>query len=114
MRGNRVVRVCKLAVIIIFVQFVLFPCYSAAQKPIKIGMINDFTGTYAAMGQQMKWALEMAIEEINGKGGVLGRKVEAITEDDQNNPAVSSAKAEKLILQDGVDFLFPPRQATAR
>jgi len=107
MRENTLKKVAKFTGVILFIQLVLlFPRFSEAQKPIKIGMINDFTGSYAAMGQQMKWAVEMAIEEVNAKGGVLGRKLEVITEDDQNNPAVSSAKAEKLILQDGVDFLL--------
>lgn len=95
-----------LFIVLLIPCLVIYPFFAQAQKPIKIGMINDFTSAYAAMGQQMKWAMEMAIEEINGKGGVLGRKLEVITEDDQNNPAVSSSKAEKLILQDGVDFLF--------
>lgn len=107
MKGKKTTRSFKLMVAVTFVLFfILFPRLSGAQKPIKIGMVNDFTGTYAAMGQQMKWAMEMAIEEINNKGGVIGRKVEVVTEDDQNNPSVSSSKVEKLILQDGVDFLF--------
>ena len=108
MRQNTLMKLIKIFIIVIFVQLVMLHSFSEAQKPIKIGVVAGYTGTYAAMGQHMKWVVEMAMEEINAKGGVLGRKLEAIHEDDQNSPAISSAKAEKLILQDEVDFLIAP------
>jgi len=99
---------CKIFVLVIFMQLVVLVTGSIAQEPIKIGSVSGYTGTYAAQGQHQKWMVDMAIEEINAKGGLLGRKLVAIHEDDQNGPGISASKAEKLILQDGVNFFIAP------
>src|SRR5438132_13415994 len=49
--------------------------------------------------------MQMAVEELNAKGGVLGHKIEMISEDDETKPAPAVRKAEKLILQDDVKLL---------
>ena len=67
----------------------------AQSGPIKIGVVTPLTGTYAGIGQQVKWGIDMAIKEINDKGGILGRKVEAIYEDEEANPNVAVQKAAK-------------------
>jgi branched-chain amino acid transport system substrate-binding protein len=108
MRRENFLKLAELVAVIVLVIALGFPQLSAAQKPIKIGEPSGYTGTYAAMGQHQKWSTELALEEINAKGGVLGRKLEVIYEDDQNSPALSATKVEKLILQDGVDFLMAP------
>ena len=77
----------------------------AQSGPIKIGVVTPLTGTYAGIGQQVKWGIDMAIKEINDKGGILGRKVEAIYEDEEANPNVAVQKAEKLFQVSKVDFL---------
>ncbi len=77
----------------------------AQQGPIKIGVVTPLTGTYAGIGQQVKWGIDLAIKEINDKGGILGRKVEAIYEDEEANPNVAVQKAEKLFQVSKVDFL---------
>ena len=41
----------------------------AQSGPIKIGVVTPLTGTYAGIGQQVKWGIDMAIKEINDKGG---------------------------------------------
>jgi branched-chain amino acid transport system substrate-binding protein len=46
----------------------------------------------------------MAIDEINAAGGLLGRKLEQVKEDDENNPAISARKYERLVLEKGMDF----------
>jgi len=80
-------------------------CGSAlAQKPIIIGSIWGITGTYAAMAKQAVDSIQMAIDEINAGGGVLGRKLEQIKEDDENNPAIAARKYEKLVLEKNMDF----------
>ena len=73
--------------------------------PIKIGVVTPLTGTYAGIGQQVKWGIDLAIKEINDKGGVLGRKLEAVYEDEEANPNVAVQKAEKLFQVAKVDFL---------
>ncbi len=73
--------------------------------PIKIGVVTPLTGTYAGIGQQVKWGIDLAIKEINDKGGILGRKLEAVYEDEEANPNVAVQKAEKLFQVAKVDFL---------
>ena len=77
----------------------------AQGAPIRIGVVTPLTGTYAGIGQQVKWGIDLAIKEINDKGGILGRKVEAIYEDEEANPNVAVQKAEKLFQVSKVDFL---------
>ncbi len=77
----------------------------AQSGPIRIGVVTPLTGTYAGIGQQVKWGIDLAVKEINDKGGILGRKVETIYEDEEANPNVAVQKAEKLFQVSKVDFL---------
>ncbi len=74
-------------------------------NPIRIGVDTPISGTYAPIGQQVKWGLELATKEINAAGGVMGRPLQLIYEDGEANPAVATQKAEKLFQVDKVDFL---------
>ena len=76
-----------------------------AADVIKIGVDTPLTGTYAGIGQQVKWGLELAAKEVNVKGGIMGRQIELIYEDSEANPSVAVQKAEKLFEVDKVDFL---------
>jgi branched-chain amino acid transport system substrate-binding protein len=77
----------------------------AQGNPIRIGVVTPLSGTYAGIGQQVKWGLELAAKEINAAGGVMGRKLELVYEDEEANPAVAVQKAEKLFQVSRVDFL---------
>jgi branched-chain amino acid transport system substrate-binding protein len=76
-----------------------------AQNVIRIGVVTPLSGTYAGIGQQVKWGLDLAAAQINASGGVLGRRLELIYEDEEANPAVAVQKAEKLFQVNKVDFL---------
>lgn len=76
-----------------------------AADTIKIGVDTPLSGTYAGIGQQVKWGLELATKEVNAKGGIMGRQIELIYEDSEANPAVAVQKAEKLFEVSKVDFL---------
>lgn len=76
-----------------------------AADPIKIGVVTPLSGTYAGIGQQVKWGLELATKEVNAKGGIMGRQIELIYEDEEANPSVAVQKAEKLFEVNKVDFL---------
>ena len=76
----------------------------AADKPILIGNLSGFSGTYSAMAKMQKDAVEMAVAEINKAGGLLGRKIEVINEDTDTKPSVGTRKIERLILEKKVDF----------
>jgi branched-chain amino acid transport system substrate-binding protein len=77
----------------------------AQQQPIKIGHLVPLTGFLSPMGDYASKAGKLAVEEINAAGGVLGRKLETIVED-ETNPGVGVQKATKLIQQDKADFLL--------
>ncbi len=76
-----------------------------AQETIKIGVLTPLSGTYAGIGQQVRWGIDQSVEEINTAGGIAGRQIELVYEDSEANPAVAVTKAEKLFTVDNVDFL---------
>jgi len=78
---------------------------SAQSGPIKIGVVTPLSGTYTPIGEQVKMGLDLAAKEINAAGGINGRKINLIYEDEEANPAVATQKAEKLFQVEKVDFL---------
>jgi branched-chain amino acid transport system substrate-binding protein len=79
-----------------------------AQQPVKIGMSMPQTGSLGGGGQAALVALRMWVEDVNAKGGLLGRKVEFIVYDDQSNPALTPGIYTKLLDVDKVDLLIAP------
>lgn len=71
-------------------------------EPIKIGAVDPLTGAQAIFGQDETRGKKMAIDEINAAGGVLGRPLMLISEDDNAQPAQSATAATKLITSDKV------------
>jgi branched-chain amino acid transport system substrate-binding protein len=80
----------------------------AQQGPVKVGMSMPQTGTLGAGGQAALVALRMWVDDVNQKGGLLGRKVEFIAYDDQSNPANTPGIYTKLLDVDRVDLLIAP------
>jgi len=78
----------------------------AAAQEIKIGLAGPMTGPLAFLGQHMKWAGDLAVDEINQKGGVLGRKLAFLVQDSACRPADAVAAAERLLSQDKVDAML--------
>ena len=76
-----------------------------AADPIKIGVVTPLSGTYAGIGQQVKWGLDLATKEVNAAGGIMGRQIELTYEDEEANPSVAVQKADKLFQVNKVDFL---------
>jgi branched-chain amino acid transport system substrate-binding protein len=79
-----------------------------AQTPIKIGASMSVTGTYAKPGTYQKQGYDVCIDELNAKGGILGRKIELVIYDDQSTPATAVRLYEKLITEDKVDAVMGP------
>jgi branched-chain amino acid transport system substrate-binding protein len=77
-----------------------------AQDTIKVGEYASLTGKEASFGQQSHKGLTLAIEELNTAGGVLGKKLELITEDNQTKPGESATAVKKLISRDKVVALI--------
>lgn len=76
-----------------------------AQETIKIGVITDRVGVSKPYSEPATEGLVFGAEEINRRGGVLGRKLELLVEDDQSRPDISAALARKLIDQGAVFIL---------
>jgi len=73
---------------------------------IKIGMVDPLTGVYAAVAQNEVTGAKFAVEEINAKGGIIGRPVELLVEDSANDVGTGVQKARKLIERDEVSFII--------
>jgi branched-chain amino acid transport system substrate-binding protein len=79
---------------------------SLAEETVKIGLDNPLTGTYAALGKNELIGAQLALAQINAKGGILGRKVDLLVEDSTSGDAGTAVeKARKLIDRDQVNFL---------
>jgi branched-chain amino acid transport system substrate-binding protein len=74
-------------------------------KVVKIGDIGSKVGVFEGYGKYQSMMIQMAVEELNAKGGVLGHRVEVVVEDDETKPAPAVRKTEKLILQDDVKLV---------
>jgi branched-chain amino acid transport system substrate-binding protein len=80
------------------------PAY--AQGTIKIGLVTALSGQSARAGEAITRGLTIAIEELNAKGGVLGRKLELVRRDDEATPAKGVIAARELIFRERVTVLF--------
>src|SRR5579872_3852756 len=83
-----------------------FIIQARGETPIKIGMVDPLTGVYAAPAQNEVMGAKLAIEEMNAKGGILGRPIELLVEDSANDVGTGVQKANKLIDRDQVTFLI--------
>src|SRR6266699_3725679 len=76
------------------------------ESSIKVGVITDQTGALSFMGIANANVAKMVINDINAKGGLLGRRIDLYLEDSATTDAVAEAKARKLVEQDQVDVIF--------
>ena len=77
-----------------------------AAKPIKLGLTCDASGQYGNSGQDDLRGIHMAIDEVNAKGGVLGRKITWITADTETTPATGTRVAERFITREDCTILI--------
>ncbi len=82
------------------------PSWGASETPIKIGMVDPITSTFAALGHSEIKGAQFAEAEINKTGGILGRPLQLLVEDGAGNPGTSVDKVSRLVSQDKVDFLM--------
>src|SRR5205823_3598857 len=91
--------------ILVLALAVLVPLAAEAQKPIKVGMPMPLSGPPALFGDPAAKGAQMFVEELNAKGGVLGRKIELLVRDSKADANEAVRVARELILKDNVDFL---------
>ena len=78
----------------------------AAEDPIKLGAVYIRSGSASSYGEFAEQGLRLAVEEINEKGGVLGRQLEYVIEDSQGNSGTAIQAMRKLVYQEEVDALM--------
>ncbi len=78
----------------------------AAEPPIKVGLVAALSGQSAKSGEALTRGLTMAIDEVNAKGGVLGRPLALVRRDDESNPSKGMLAARELIQREKVAMLF--------
>ena len=86
----------------------VFSGAAQAQQPIRIGASLSTSGGYAALGQSQLRGYELCIKHANAKGGVLGRRLELIVEDDKSDPATAARIYESLVSETRVDAILGP------
>ena len=84
-----------------------FVITARAADEIKMGLDDPLTGTYAELGKNEQIGCQLAVDQINAKGGILGRQVKLLVEDSTSaDTGVAVQKARKLIERDKVNFLL--------
>lgn len=84
--------------------FIVKPA-AAADQPIVIGFVHTLSGPVAMYGKSSEIGGQIAVEEINAAGGVLGRQLKLVSRDDKLNPEVGLREAKSLVLEEKADFL---------
>lgn len=79
---------------------------AAAQETVKVGLVAALSGQSAKSGEAITRGLQVAIDEINAAGGVLGKKVELVRRDDESNPAKGLVAARELVQREKVAVFF--------
>ncbi len=88
------------AIAVLAVLFSSLP--GVAQDSIKIGMLTPLSGPATAFGLASKLGMQLAVDDVNAKGGINGKKLEVIVYDSQSKPAVSATLVQRLIIEDKV------------
>ena len=81
------------------------PFEAMAADTVKIGQLEPLSGPFESNGRTWVIGLQFAVDEQNAKGGLLGKKIEILREDDEAKPDVATRKAKKLILENKVNFI---------
>jgi branched-chain amino acid transport system substrate-binding protein len=87
------------------VNLLMTPQSEAQEKVIKYGTMHPLTGAYSVLGRDQQRATELAVNEWNAKGGVLGHKIVWVSRDDQLNGAVALRRAKELVEEEKCDFI---------
>jgi branched-chain amino acid transport system substrate-binding protein len=91
---------------LLFPVFLFVTALAQAAEPIKIGLVAALSGPSAQSGEAITRGLTVAIDEINARGGVLGRKLELVRRDDESSPPKGVSAARELIYQEKVAAIF--------
>jgi branched-chain amino acid transport system substrate-binding protein len=86
--------------------FFLHPASVKAEAPIKIGIVDSYSGPATTFTYDVRDAFKLVIDEVNAKGGVVGRKIEFTTRDDKFKVDLALSMAKELVMMEKVDLLM--------
>jgi branched-chain amino acid transport system substrate-binding protein len=102
-----VTRLRRRALLTASVALAALPAIAQAQETIKLGLVTALSGQSALAGEAISRGMQVAVDEINAKGGLLGgRKLELVRRDDEANPAKGVLAARELIFKEKVAVIF--------
>lgn len=85
---------------------------SAPAEPILVGVLGAMSGSSASLGKAQQQGVDLAVEEINASGGILGRQVKVVYRDDEADPTKSLTAAQELVDKEGINFLIGTTNST--
>jgi len=91
--------------VLVLAVFLAWPAAAQQAEPIKIGVIQPLSGPVAASGNYVRMGAEIVRDWINAQGGVLGRPIQLLIEDNKSDPKEAATAAEKLIVRDKVPVI---------
>src|SRR4030043_2060692 len=94
--------------------FFLPPARAKAEAPIKIGIVDSYSGPATTFTYDVRDAFKLVIDEVNAKGGVVGRKIEFTTRDDKFKVDLALSMAKELVMMEKVDILMGTINSAAR
>ncbi|WP_312202749.1 ABC transporter substrate-binding protein [Anaerospora hongkongensis] len=95
-------KVSALVMVMLVLAGIMAGCGNMGSNDIKIGLLNEMTGSNATLGTSSANGAKLAIKEANAKGGVLGKQIQAVIGDNKSEPSESANAMTKLISQDRV------------
>lgn len=95
-----------LAVVVVVILVLTVGRPDNVPQTIKIGVTNSLTGKYAMRGEQTMRGMQLAVDALNSTGGINGKKIELLSEDNQGDPKVAVSGVNKLLDTDHVDFVL--------
>lgn len=104
-KSEKFFKIYSLGLILTLILLGGLPLGASAADTIKIGVTDAYSGPIEHAGRMYLCGTRFAVDEQNAKGGLLGRKIELLEEDNEYKPDIAIRKAKKLIMEDGVDIL---------
>ena len=95
----------RFALAVVMLMLAVVPAGAQAPQPIRVGFSSAMSGPSAITGEGVMWGATMAVDEINAKGGIMGRKVEVYFGDNKGTPGEAVSAVRKLVDVDKVDVI---------
>jgi branched-chain amino acid transport system substrate-binding protein len=106
MKRKVTMRIFGFASVLLAALLLLHPAAVKAEPPIKVGIIDTYTGPPTTYTYDVRDAFKLGVDELNAKGGILGRKIEFTTRDDKFKVDICLSMAKELVMNEKVDILM--------